>query len=89
MIKPVQFGTAAGIIWGLCIFICTILAIYTGYSEAFLNVMKSVYVGYKICWGGAFLGLLYGFIDGFVGFGLIAWIYNLLCGPEKKPKRRK
>lgn len=79
MIKSLQLGVSVGIIWGLSLFICTILAIYTGYSEALLIIIKSIYLGFTISWAGAFIGLLYGFLDGLIGFFLIGWIYNKLC----------
>ncbi|MDR3623517.1 MAG: bacteriophage holin [Chlamydiales bacterium] len=78
MLKPVKLGIAAGIVWGVCMFISTILAIYTGYFEQFLRLMAGIYPGFDISWIGAFLGLIYGFIDAGIGFFLIAWIYNKL-----------
>jgi hypothetical protein len=78
MLNAKRLGVSGGIIWGLCMFICTILALLTGYSVDFLNVMRSVYPGYSISWGGAIVGLIYGFADGFAGFFLLAWIYNKL-----------
>jgi len=79
MLSPLRLGVAAGIVWGLCIFICTILAMYIGYSIQFLNIMADIYPGFTITWWGSLVGLLYGFLDAFVGFFLIAWIYNLLA----------
>jgi len=80
MVKACKLGVAGGIVWGISMFVCTILAMYTGYSEALLKVVMSIYPGYDISWGGAFLGLGYGFLDAFVGLWLIAAIYNLLAG---------
>ncbi len=78
MLNAKKLGVAGGIVWALSMFVCTILAIYTGYSDSFLKVMSSIYPGYAISWGGAFLGLGYGFVDAFVGFFLLAWLYNKL-----------
>jgi hypothetical protein len=78
MLNARRLGLAGGIIWSISMFICTVLAIYTGYTKEFLNLMGSIYLGYSISWPGAFIGLVYGFIDAFVGFYLLAWLYNKL-----------
>jgi hypothetical protein len=39
MLNPRTFGLAGGILWGLVMFVFTIIAVYTGYSEQFLNLM--------------------------------------------------
>ena len=84
MLQPGKLGLAGGIIWGLIMFICTILTIYTGYSDQFLTIMKSIYPGYSLTWGGAFLGLVYGFFDAFIGLFLLAYLYNKLGGHHSK-----
>ena len=78
MLDSKRLGLAAGILWGLCLFINTVLSIYTGYATDFLNILKSVYPGYSISWFGSFVGFIYGFIDGTIVFFLLAWIYNKL-----------
>ena len=78
MLNAKKLGVAAGLVWAFSMFICTVLSIYTGYSDSFLKVMASIYPGYVISWSGAFLGLVYGFIDAFVGFFCLAWLYNKL-----------
>lgn len=78
MLKPVKLGVSAGIIWGISMFICTILSIYFDYSTKFLNIMADIYPGYSISWSGSFVGLAYGFLDSFTGFFLIGWVYNKL-----------
>jgi hypothetical protein len=78
MLKPVKLGLSGGIIWGLSMLFCTILAIYTGYSAKFLDIMANVYPGYSISWPGAFIGTVYGFLDGFFGLFLLGWLYNKL-----------
>lgn len=78
MLNPIKLGISGGILWGLCMFICTILAFYFGYSAKFLNIMTDVYPGYTISLFGSVVGLIFGFIDGFIGLFLLAWIYNKL-----------
>ncbi len=78
MLNPIKLGVSGAILWSLCMFICTILAIYTGYASEFLNLMAGVYPGYSISWLGSIIGLVYGFADVFIGLFLLAWIYNKL-----------
>ncbi len=78
MLSPLRLGIAGGIVWGVSMLICTILAINIGYSERFLDVMVDIYPGYSISGSGTILGFVYGFVDGFVGLFLIGWIYNKL-----------
>lgn len=78
MLNPARLGLSGGILWALCMFICTIISIYTGYASDFFNIIAGVYPGYSISWPGAFIGLAYGFADGFIGLFLLAWIYNKL-----------
>jgi hypothetical protein len=78
MLNPKKLCVSGGILWSICMFICTILAMYTGYFTQFLNLMASIYPGYSISWLGSIIGLAYGFVDAFVGLFLLAWLYNKL-----------
>lgn len=78
MLNPLNLGLSGGIIWGITMFICTILAVYTGYSANFLANLTDIYPGYTVTLVGSIIGLIYGFIDAFVAFFLLAWIYNKL-----------
>lgn len=75
-LDTISFGIAAGIFWGVTMFICTLLAFYTGYSTDFLRIIQSLYLGYRISLGGSFIGLIYGFIDAFIAGFILAWLYN-------------
>lgn len=80
-IKPLAFGTALGIVWGVSVFLTTWLSYYTGYGKLFLEVLvQSIYPFYTITPLGSFIGLIGGFIDGLVSGALIIWIYNRLSG---------
>jgi len=78
MLDAKKFGLAGGILWGLIMALCTLLAVYTDYAESFLIIMSSVYPGYTISMTGVVVGLVYGFVDAFVGLFIFAWIYNRL-----------
>jgi len=82
-LKPAALGIALGLVWGSSLFATTWLSYFTGYGKLFLEVLaKSIYPGYTISPLGSFLGLAYGFLDGFVSAWLIAVIYNKLVKDE-------
>jgi hypothetical protein len=76
-LSPIALGVALGTVWGGALFITTWFSYFTGYGSLFLEVLaRSVYPGYTITPAGSFLGLFYGFLDGFISAALIGWIYN-------------
>ncbi len=79
-LKPYALGIALGTVWGVALFITTWLSYYTGYGKLFLEVLaQSIYPGYTISPLGSFLGLFYGFLDGFISAAIIGWIYNKIA----------
>lgn len=78
MLNTKNLALSAGIMWALSMFIMTIISMYTGYASQFINLMESIYPGYNLSWGGSILGLIYGFVDGFVGLYIFGWLYNKL-----------
>ena len=74
------FALTAGILWGLAMFVGTLLVLAFGHHGESLGLLKSAYVGYRISMGGAFIGLIYGFISAFIAGGLFAWLYNKFAG---------
>jgi len=81
-IDPVRLGLAGGLIWGITVFVVTLISLANGYAVDFLMILASVYPGYSISVNGSLLGFLYGFADAFVGLFILGWVYNLL-GPKK------
>lgn len=80
-LKPLALGITAGILWGGCIFLTTLLSHYSGYGQTFLEFLpQSIYPGYSITLVGSFVGLLYGFVDGFVCGLIFGWLYNKVAG---------
>ena len=77
-LNAVKLGLAGGILWGLTLFIITWISMYTGYAMFWLTQWMDVYPGFDFSIVGTFIGLVYGFVDGFIGLFLIGWIYNLL-----------
>lgn len=77
-LNALRLGLAGGILWGLTMFVSTLIAIETGLGKQWLLLAENVYIGYHISYVGSLIGLVYGFIDGFIGLFLLAWIYNKL-----------
>lgn len=75
-IYPVRLGLAGGILWGLSLFLMTWISMYTGWAMFWLSQWMDVYPGFDLSILGTFIGLIYGFIDGFVGLFLLGWLYN-------------
>lgn len=67
---------AGGIAWGIAIFLLTVWFLILGYEGLLLAKLSRVYWGYSVSLGGAFVGLVWGFVDGLIGGALIAWLYN-------------
>ncbi len=74
-------GFTLGIIWGIAILITTLIALWStgAYGRSFLYMLASIYPGYSVTIVGSFLGLCYGFADGFVFGWLTAKIYNFFA----------
>lgn len=77
-IDALKFGLAAGILWGACVFVMTLLALTTGFGTDFVNALSKIYLFNSISVVGSIIGLVEGFIDGFVGCWLFITIYNAL-----------
>lgn len=77
-LNPWKLGLAGGILWALTLFVLTWLSMYTGWGMFWLSQWIDVYTGFNLSTRGAFVGLAYGFVDGFVCLFLLAWLYNLM-----------
>ncbi len=67
-----------GIIWGLTLFVITLISLKTTYADSFLIVIMSIYQGFKVTLLGSLIGLVYGLVYGFIFLWLIGWLYNKL-----------
>ena len=72
---------AAGILWGASVFLMTLLIWAQGGGEH-LRLLGKFYFGYTVSPGGAFLGLVYGFVDGAITGWLLAILYNAFVKGE-------
>jgi len=67
----------SGILWGLAVFIITIWLLISGSEGHTISLLGKFYIGYCLSWGGAFIGLIWGFVDGLICGFIFAWLYNL------------
>lgn len=79
-LNPRNFGLVGGVMWGVSILLMTLVSMGTGYGTDFLTLMGSIYPGYSVGFFGAGVGLVYGFLDAFIGFYIFAWLYNWMEG---------
>jgi hypothetical protein len=74
---------AMGVLGGIAMFLVGLAnLIWPGYGNQFLQLLASVYPGYKASGSGGdyIVGVLYALVDGGI-FGLVlAWLYNRLLG---------
>lgn len=74
-LSPNALGIAMGVLWAAYVFFCGITAMF-GWGIALVHTISSLYIGYKPSILGAFIGSIWGFIDGYIAGVLIAWLYN-------------
>ena len=71
-----------GILWGASVFLATAWLLITGSAGETLGRLSAFYIGYSVSWVGAFVGLVYGFIDGLIGGFLLVLLYNAFLPKE-------
>ncbi len=66
--------------WGILVMFLVGMGnlIWPGYGQAFLDLMASLYPGYKATasFGQVIVGTFYGMLDGAICGALFAWLYN-------------
>lgn len=67
---------AVGLTWSVSLLVLTLFSVKTGYAEGTLAILVGVYPGYELTNQGAFLGLIMGFLDGFIGTYIVVSLYN-------------
>ena len=74
-IHPLALGLAIGVLEAGAIFLATVILLSQG--EAGPAFLSKLFPYYEISWPGAFIGLAWGLVDGFIGGVILAWVYNL------------
>ena len=78
------WGIAIGLLLGLGIFLATALLVVTGGPTVgpHLGLIGQYLPGYRVTWGGAFIGFIYLFVIGYAIGRIIGWVYNSLARAE-------
>ncbi len=77
-LNALKFGIAAGIVWGVSVFLIAIIAGRTGYMIGFTTALGNYYIGEQPGFVGGLIGMIYGFFDAGIGAYIFALIYNSL-----------
>jgi len=77
-LDTVKFGLAGGIISALFMFVLALGSAFAGWGTGMLDSLATMYIGYKAGFLGGLIGGLWAFVEGFVSFYLIAWVYDYL-----------
>lgn len=72
-------GVAVGGLSGLIVFSATVVLLLKGGHEIGprLSLLGEYFIGYSVTWQGSIVGLLYGFVSGFLVGWTIAFLRNL------------
>lgn len=73
------FALTAGLLWGGAVCFATLWLLARGYEGTVIQQLDHFYIGYRFSAVGAFIGLVWGFVDGAIGGALFAWLYNKLA----------
>jgi hypothetical protein len=78
-----NFSLAGARLCALIVALITLAGIYNllGGFPLLNSLLVDIYgkLGFSVSWLGVLLGAIYGFIDGFIFFGVFAWLYNKGC----------
>lgn len=77
-LDTMKFGLAGGIISALFVFVLALGSAFAGWGTGMVDSLASMYVGYKAGVVGGLIGALSAFVEGFITFYLLAWVYGYL-----------
>ncbi len=78
-------GFSLGLFWGFAVLITTWWLLILGSNGSTITKLHKFYPGYTFSWFGGIVGLLWGFVDGFICGVIIAWLYNLFVKSRSTP----
>ncbi|MGA2589619.1 MAG: hypothetical protein ABSH32_06870 [Bryobacteraceae bacterium] len=70
-----RFALASGVLWGLALFVITLVAASRGVGEH-IRHLNTVYPGYAVSYFGSAIGFVYGFLTGAIAGFLFSVVYN-------------
>jgi hypothetical protein len=80
------FALTSGIVWGLGLFFLTWWVMAFDGATGEPTLIGQVYRGYNISPMGSIVGLIWAFIDGWVGGAIFAWLYNIIAARTSRNK---
>ena len=74
------WGIAIVLLLGVGLFLATALLVLKGGPTVgpHLSLLGEYLPGYRVTWGGAFVGFVYMFVIGYATGRIIGWVYNSL-----------
>jgi protoporphyrinogen oxidase len=77
-LDPLALGTAVGVVFGLGLFLATVILLLKGgpVIGPNLSLLRHYFLGFRVTWSGAFIGLIEAGIAGFMLGYLVAWLRN-------------
>lgn len=73
------FGLSVGMIWGLAMFTLGLINTGDHWGSGIVEVMSTLYIGYKPTVLGSIIGGIWGFLDAGIGGVVVAWLYNKIA----------
>jgi hypothetical protein len=68
---------AMGVTWGAGVLVLGLIGA-VGWGRAMVDVLGSLYLGFRPTPLGSVIGGVWAFVDGAVGGAIVAWLYNRL-----------
>ncbi|MEO8202074.1 MAG: hypothetical protein ABI679_16195, partial [Gemmatimonadota bacterium] len=73
------FGVAIGVAVGISVFLFTAVFLLRDPDQGVgLTLLAQYFKGYSVSWGGALVGMFWGFVVGYVGGWFVAFCRNLV-----------
>ncbi len=72
------FGLSLGIVWGFAMLSLGLINMGYHWGSGIVEVMSTLYIGYKSTVLGSITGGIWGFFDAGIGGVVVAWLYNKL-----------
>jgi len=77
-LNVLSLALALGIACAVYALFIGVVAWLFGWGTSIVEVISSLYIGYKPTPLGSIIGGIWAFIDGFIGGVIIVWLYNRL-----------
>lgn len=75
-LNVIGLGLSCGVLWSLAVFFLGIMASGSIYGHQVVILLGDIYLGYEPTLLGSLIGMVWAFIDAFIGGALLAALYN-------------